>query len=92
VTTPAAARACPTLPSGALVAVSKVVRGAPVEVVGEPVTDQPTTEEEARAQEGLLVSLRGAPGPPSSRRRQAAEVARAVAGRLRSTARATASL
>ena len=30
-------------------AVSKVVRGAPVEVVGEPTTDQPTVEQEARS-------------------------------------------
>ena len=53
-------------------AISKVVRGAPVEVVGEPTTDQPTTAEE--------------------RDEAVDDEARAVAGRLRSTARATASL
>ncbi len=30
-------------------AVSKVVRGAPVEVVGEPTTEQPTVDQEARS-------------------------------------------
>jgi hypothetical protein len=30
-------------------AISKVVRGAPVEVVGEPTTDQPTADQESRA-------------------------------------------